>query len=188
METLPRGRRTTWSVLLLMLALSQVLGGGCTWKFSSGDHDHDHDDDDDDDDGGGVIIITATEGDGTGRGGGTLPGDGSPDGEMPLPSAGPFVLVLRELPDADGDGVGELAILAVDGSRAELPAGAWLLSGADGSVLDERDLGALRSSSLGAPPPPHATATPAVPPSAPTTSARPAPAREPAERPAPRPE
>jgi len=169
----PRGRSAAWTTLLLGLALSQVLGGGCTFAYSSGGgHD---DDDDDDDNGGGVVIVTATD-----ESGGDVVVATDPLRSSEPAATGGLVVVLQELPDVDGDGLGDLAIIAVDGNDAELPAGSWLLSGADGAVLDMRDLGSLRPRAHGAPRPAAATEPPAAPPSAPTTSAPKAPDQAPA--------
>ncbi len=160
------GRRAAWITLLLGLALSQVLGGGCSFAYSSGNHDHD-----DDDDNNSVVIINST---GEAAGGPLVAAD-SPFATDPLDhperaATGSIFVVLQEMPDADGDGLADLAILAVDAGDAELPASTWLLSGADASVLDTRDLGALRPRARLAPTPAATTASPVVRPSDPTTS------------------
>jgi len=169
-----------WRPLLLALVLAPLLGGGCVFHYQS---NNDDDDDDDDDDGGTTVIVTATAAeDGAANAGAAA---AQPGGEGAPAAEGPATLVLlQELPDIDGDGEPEFALLVADGGSPELPASAWLLSGRDGRVLEQRVLGALSPRVERGPA--RATAQPAAPPSAPTTSAPPARARAPAAGPAPR--
>ncbi len=149
-------RTSAWTTLLVSLALTPILGGGCTAVYSSGDHDDDDDDDEN-------VIIVENQSDDPAAGSGSvtdaptaaeLEGQGAPAAGTPpaLPgvttlwNSDGLVVLLSEVPDSDGDGVPELGVLLIgalpaDSGRAgeiTLAADAFLLSGGDGRVLQQR--------------------------------------------------